>query len=240
MKHLLLIGGILLAVIRTQAQTATAYSGRVLETTNAGSYTYVLVDVGAKKVWAAANEFEVKTGDTVTFTGGDPMPNFHSKAMNRDFAEIYFVSDMSLGAAKPAAKLPPGHPDLGGGAGGLPKNHPPLTGQAPATVDVSNIKPATGGKTIAEIFAGQAQLNGQAVIVRGKVVKYNSGIMGKNWIHIQDGTGQPGSNDLLVTSQAEAKKGDTILVTGKIATQKNFGAGYKYAVLVEDASVVVE
>ena len=75
---------------------------------------------------------------------------------------------------------------------------------------------------------------------RGKVVKFNANIMGKNWLHVQDGTGNAGSNDLLVTTTGQAKPGDTVLIEGKVALNKDFGAGYKYNVLVEDAKVTVE
>jgi hypothetical protein len=78
------------------------------------------------------------------------------------------------------------------------------------------------------------------VKVRGKVVKYNAEIMNRNWIHIRDGTGAEGNNDLLVTSSKPTKLGDIILVTGKVATNRDFGANYKYAVMIEDAKVSVE
>jgi hypothetical protein len=75
--------------------------------------------------------------------------------------------------------------------------------------------------------------------VRGKVVKYNEGIMGKNWIHLRDGTGsvEKETNDVLVTSSSPAKVGDIITAKGVVHTNKDFGAGYSYKVLVEDATL---
>jgi hypothetical protein len=64
--------------------------------------------------------------------------------------------------------------------------------------------------------------------------------MGKNWLHVQDGTGKPGSNDLMVTSKAAAKVGDTVLVKGVVTLDKDFGAGYRYDVILDDAEVTVE
>jgi hypothetical protein len=107
-------------------------------------------------------------------------------------------------------------------------------------MDFSGIKKAAGGKSVQEIIANKANLNGKEVKLRGKVVKYNPNILGKNWLHVRDGTGSAGSNDLLVTTTDTAKVGDTVLVTGKVATDKDFGANYKYAVMVEDGKVVVE
>jgi hypothetical protein len=112
----------------------------------------------------------------------------------------------------------------------------------PATleVEVKGIKKAAGGKTIGELFAAKAGMGGKPVSVRGVVVKYNSGIMGSNWLHIKDGSGAAGTDDLTLTTQATAKVGDTVLIEGVVALDKNFGAGYKYDLIVEDAKVTVE
>jgi hypothetical protein len=115
----------------------------------------------------------------------------------------------------------------------------PASQQLPATtVSFSGIKKAD--QTVAEIYAGQNGLLGTVVNVRGKVVKFSSQIMGKNWAHIQDGTGSAGTNDLTVTTADTARVGDTVLVSGKITQNKDFGAGYKYALILEDGSVTVE
>jgi hypothetical protein len=220
-----------------------AFSGKVAETMDAGGYTYVLVDTGTNKIWAAAPQFQVKNGDQVAVPDAMPMSGFHSPTLNRDFDVIYFAGSIPVnGTNSSAAALPPGHPAIGGSTGGvIPPNHPAVAGEiAPAKIDFTGLKPAKGGKTIAEIYAASATLAGKPVTVRGKVVKYNSEIMGRNWIHIQDGTGDAESNDLLVTSTAEAKPGDTVLVEGTVNTNKDFGAGYKYTVLLEDAKVTVE
>ncbi len=220
-----------------------AFSGKVAETMDAGGYTYVLVDTGSNKLWAAASQFAVKAGDQVTVPDAMPMNNFHSKSLNRDFPLIYFTGSITLnGGAAGAAKLPPGHPDIGGAAGGqLPAGHPALPGKlAPAKIDFTGLKPAKGGQTIAAVFAASAKLAGKTVTLRGKVVKYNADILGKNWLHLQDGTGKAGSDDLLITTTATARTGDTVLVEGKLALNKDFGSGYKYAVMVEDAKVTVE
>jgi len=118
----------------------------------------------------------------------------------------------------------------------------PMPAAAPATdVDLTGIAKADGGKTIAEVYADKDQLGDTPVIVRGKVVKTNAEIMGKNWLHIRDGSGAEGSNDLTVTTAGELPKvGDTVLVTGKVSLNKDFGMGYQYPVIMEDAEVTVE
>jgi predicted small lipoprotein YifL len=109
-------------------------------------------------------------------------------------------------------------------------------------VDLSNIAKAEGGKTVAEVYAATDLLAGQKVSVRGKVVKANPNIMGKNWVHVRDGSGAEGSNDLTATTAKTELPhvGDLVVVSGTVATNKDFGMGYTYPVLIENAEVKVE
>ncbi len=70
-------------------------------------------------------------------------------------------------------------------------------------------------------------------------MKYNAGIMGKNWIHLRDGTGSAAdkTNDVLVTTADEAKVGDVVTVKGVVRTDRDLGSGYSYKVLVEEAKL---
>lgn len=90
---------------------------------------------------------------------------------------------------------------------------------------------------VEEVFAKKDTLNGKKITVKGEVVKFNSGIMGKNWVHIKDGSGKSGTNDLTATTKDSAKIGDKVVVTGTLAVGKDFGAGYKYEAIIEDATV---
>jgi hypothetical protein len=224
------------------AASAPDFSGKVAETMNTAGYTYFLVDTGKAKTWTAAPQFSVKVGDKVEVAGGMPMPNYHSKTLNRDFELVVFTGNVTVnGVSAAAAGAAPSVK-----SGQLPEGHPPISGGAAAGTDplpiinLKGIKKADGGKTIAEIYGDKAKLSGNKVKVRGRVVKYNGDIMGKNWLHIQDGSGSAGSNDLAVTSAAKTKVGDLVLVNGTVAINKDFGGGYKYVVIVEDAQVTVE
>ncbi len=113
--------------------------------------------------------------------------------------------------------------------------------KAAAEVDLTGIAKAEGGKTVAEVFAEKDALAGQPVTFRGKVVKTNPDIMGKNWLHVRDGSGEEGTNDLTITTAGTLPNvGDTVVVTGNVTLNKDFGMGYAYDVLVEDAQVTVE
>jgi len=113
--------------------------------------------------------------------------------------------------------------------------------KAAAEVDLTGIAKAEGGKTVAEVFAEKDALAGKPVTFRGKVVKTNPDIMGKNWLHVRDGSGAEGTNDLTITTAGTLPNvGDTVVVTGNVTLNKDFGMGYAYDVLVEDAQVTVE
>ncbi len=257
-KHLLLLGCLLLpiqfavaadpnpAAVAAPVGDEGGFSGKVVETTNTSSYTYVRVDTGAKKLWAATTEFPVKVGDTVKVGAGTPMTGYHSKSLNRDFDVVYFTGSISVGGNEAGATpaLPPGHPPLPDAAApGLPPGHPSLTAPAAApNLDLTGIKRAEGGRTIKEIYAAKTRLAGKPVTVRGKVVKYNAMIMGKNWLHIRDGSGSAdkADNDLTVTTSTPTALGAIVLVTGSVSINRDFGAGYKYGVIIEDAKLTIE
>ena len=122
----------------------------------------------------------------------------------------------------------------------MPANHPQArpTGE----VDLTGILQAEGGKSVADVFTEKSALANQKVVVRGKVVKTNAGIMNKDWVHIRDGSGEEGTNDLTVTttSQPLPNVGDTVVVTGTVVLDKDFGMGYQYPVVIEDAKVKIE
>ena len=214
------------------------YTGKVVETMNASGYTYVQVDTGSEKIWAAAPAFTVAVGDEVTVPPSAPMANYHSKTLDRTFDVVYFAGSIyPVGSEpSPASAIPAGM-----GSGGMPSGHPATQGApAPTDVDLTGIPKAEGGNSVGELLGDMAAYGGKEVLLRGKVVKYNSGIMGKNWLHVRDGSGEAGANDITVTTQAAAKVGDTVLVKGVAVTDKDFGAGYKYAFIIEDAAVTVE
>jgi len=125
-----------------------------------------------------------------------------------------------------------------------PRNfdHPAPSVAPGASVDFSDLKKPEGGKTVGEIYAAKDQLAGKEVTVRGKVVKVSPNILGKTWLHVRDGSGADKTNDLTVTTTAAVpvELGLTVLVNGKVSLNKDFGLGYRYDVIIEDAKVTVE
>lgn len=196
---------------------------------DAANYTYVRVKTPAGEIWAATLTFKVAVGDKVVVPLENPMQNFHSASLKRDFPVIYFASNITRpGEAMPATA----------GAAAMP-------GQAASPAEpklIDAIAPAPGGMTVANIWANRKTLAGKMVTVRGKVVKFNGGIMGLNWTHIQDGSGsvKDGTHDLTITSSTEARVGDVVTVTGTVVADKDFGAGYAYGVMLQGAKITVK
>ena len=203
---------------------------QVLESMDAGPYTYVRIDWEGREVWFAAPTFKVAVGDTVALTGTSaPMHGFRSNSLNRTFDEIYFAGSLKSNNAERAA------------ASEVEKAHAGVNlPEAPPEVGQGEISRPEGGKTVEEIYAAPAEMAGQEILLRARVVKFTPRIMGSNWIHVRDGTGGEGTNDLTVTTQDKAEVGDLVLVRGSLVVDKDFGAGYRFARLLEKATVTVE
>jgi hypothetical protein len=112
--------------------------------------------------------------------------------------------------------------------------------KAPASSEKIQVEKAKGADayTVSEVYGSAAKLDKKAVVVRGKIVKVSKGIMGKNWVHLQDGSGDPGkgTNDLVFTTTDDPKVGSVVTAKGTLYKDKDFGAGYKYKAIVEEAT----
>jgi hypothetical protein len=207
-------------------------TGTLREQIPVGPYVYVRLDTDNGEVWAAVNNEPLAVGKPVTVYNVMLMENFQSPTLSRTFARIYF------GALEPPGTAPQAS------AGGAPDalSNADQVG-TPAAVDagIGRISKATGAnaRTIGEVHAQQKGLAGTTVTVRGVVVKYNEGVMGKNWIHIQDGSGSAakGTHDLTATSLDRVAVGDTVTITGALRLDRDFGAGYVYPLVLEDSKL---
>lgn len=190
----------------------------VTEVLDTESYMYLKVNEAGTEHWMATQKMPVKVGETISFENPLVMNNIHSKQLNRTFETILFVSAIKKPSDSLTGKEPTAH------------SASPAAGKP---VEQIKVEPAQGGLTIGELFASRKSYSGKTVRIRGKVTKFNGAIMGKNWVHLQDGTGGTGTNDLLVTTQETVNVGDVEEFEGTIILNKDFGAGYKYEVLME-------
>ena len=229
MKRLPAVAGFLLisallAIRVAAALAADELSGKVIETMNSGGYTYALIEKGDKKIWVAVPQTKITKGQTVTFLPGNEMVNFPSKTLNRTFDKIIFSGGVAEGG-----------PSQGDSTSSGSK------GAVSAPAEKVKVEKASGADayTVEEIYKNAQGLDKKKVSVKGKIVKVSSGIMNMNWLHLQDGSGDPkkGSHDLVVTTAESAEVGSIVTATGTIARDKDFGSNYKYKVIMEKASL---
>ncbi len=195
----------------------------VKEIIQVGGYTYLNVSEKRNTIWVAVPAVQLSKGDKISFTGGMEMKDFHSKELNRTFPSILFLESINMESAK----------------GQVSSSLNSQTGAAvkPEKAEVS-IKPGEGCISVAKLLESRLDYEGKAVMVRGKITKVNSGILGKNWVHIQDGTEYNGGYDLTVTTDSEPAVGDTVTFQGSITLKKDFGYGYFYDVIMENGKLI--
>jgi hypothetical protein len=205
-----------------QQQVPGKIYGKVTNVLEAGGYTYAEVDTGKEKVWAAATTTALNVGEMVGFTTEMPMQNFHSNSLKRDFPMIYFVNSFITSNA-----------DQAGATKDIASPHGAIKTAASARA-IEGIDKVEGGSTIAELYNDKQKLDGKEIRVRGQVTKFNANVMGKNWLHIRDSSTM---DDLTVTTGSTTVIGSVVVIEGKLTLDKDFGYGYVYPLIIEDASV---
>ncbi|HEX5167870.1 MAG TPA: hypothetical protein VFW11_01755 [Cyclobacteriaceae bacterium] len=184
----------------------------VLPTTK---YVYVRVKEGSEEFWIATIKMEVTVGKTYFYRDGLLKTNFESKEHNRIFDRMYLVSslvDSDHGSKSTATESEPSHA---------------------AITDKIVVE---GSVKIAELVANPKKYEGKVIQISGKCVKLNANIMGRNWVHLEDGSND--DFDLVITSNVAIPEGHTVTMTGKVSLNKDFGAGYQYSIILEEGEFV--
>jgi len=195
----------------------------VNEVQQTGDYTYILVQQSNQEFWLAVSKTDVEVGEKLYFTDAMEMKNFESKELNRVFESIYFVDQVSKEPIDAEAKK----------AEVISKRQEGIQ----KLLDSIQISPVDGGYSIGELYKNADKYNQQTVKVRGQVVKVNLDIMDRNWVHLMDGTKGENRSDLTFTTNDVVKVGDTVTFEGVLALDREFGAGYVYPLIVENAVV---
>ena len=225
LKSLIIACALLLGAPALSANDENTGSGTVAETMTSGGYVYVRLE--EDNTWVAARPVPVAVGDKVRYAGGAVMKDFHSRTLDRSFDSILFTGELEVISQITA--------DVHTAAAarnlfGIEKS------ATVTTPELGKVIPLEGGQTIAGIFADSAQLKEQTVSLRARVVKVSKNILGKNWITLQDGTGTEPDNKLRATSLELVEPGDIVIAKGIVRTDIDIGAGYKYKVLLEEAT----
>jgi uncharacterized membrane protein YcgQ (UPF0703/DUF1980 family) len=180
---------------------------KVQEVEQVGSYTYMLVKGKGPAYWVAATSMEISPGESITYQSGLLMEDFYSKDLDRTFDKVLFL-DAVMGSSK--------------------------TNIRKSDVEVSHEE---GIVPISELYKNPDSYKGKKIQVKGEVSKVNEAIMNRNWIHIQDGTVFEGKFDLTVTSQETFEVGQVVTLEGILSVDMDFGYGYSYEILLEEATV---
>lgn len=199
---------------------AIPHTATVEETMDSGGYTYARVKEDNRTFWIAAAPMELKKGETISFYETMMMEQFTSKTLQRTFDRILFVSAVAKGDTLPKVAAP------------VPNAQAPMMGDSP----VHELGEAEGRFSVADVYAQAAELVGKTIEVKGKVVKISHNIMARNWVHIQDGTGEgPTSKIVFRSIQEGVAVGDEVVAKGVLELNKSFGFNYFYPVIVEDS-----
>jgi hypothetical protein len=224
------------------APAASVVQGEVLEVQDVESYTYLRLKTANGETWAAIMKTPMKTGDAVTLENVTVMSNFESKTLKKTFPTILFGSLAGAAATgAPASSAMGAMTGAASGKHGMSSAYPIVPAKKLDTINDEHVSKAKGenAQTVADVVTKSAKLKDKTVLVRGKVVKYNAEIMDKNWVHLRDGSGsaEKDTNDILVTTASKTKVGDIVTFKGTVRTDKDFGSGYSYKVLIEEATL---
>lgn len=202
-----------------EVSTVDAHAVTVLEVIQTTAYTYLKVDENGLENWIAVTKIEANIGDKFYYSGGDEMKNFESKELNRVFSSVYFVQNISKTQNQ--------------GESTATKSESKVATME--KVEAIEIDPVEGGISIGDLYKNKEDYVGKSVIIKAKVTKVNKNIMDRNWIHLQDGTADGGNFDLTITTNQIANVGDIITIEGIVTLNKDFGAGYFYELILENA-----
>lgn len=218
------------------AQTAEIPAGvhevKVEEVLQTSNYTYLRVVENGAENWIAVTRQEAAVGETYYYEAAMEMNNFNSKELDRTFEKILFIQEISKNPDIHAGHNHGGH-DHGGT---IPTGDSP--GPQSAKVEGISVQPAAGSVSVSKLHTDMANFGGKKIKMQGQVVKVNENILGKNWIHIQDGTGGEGDCDLTITTLELPAVGDVVTFEGTITLKKDFGHGYYYEMIMEDGVLV--
>jgi hypothetical protein len=222
---------------QTEAPTSIFY-GKILTIDKVMGYQYLNIDENGTKLWVAIATAPVKVGDKIGYDKRTIMKNFKSKSLNREFKEIIFASDVYL--AKKAKGAPiKSLQDLLGLSVPMPssKKIQPIV-EKPTKLFVEK-----EFYTVEEAYMWRDALKNRTIKIKGKVQKVSKQIMKLDWVHIEDGTGsdKQQNNDLVFTTKnSKLKEGDTVVATGKVILNKDFGYGYFYKIIIQESSFTAQ
>lgn len=207
---------------------ASANQAKVVDAIDAGIYTYVRLNENGKVFWAAINSRPIEIGQSYTYSDATMMLDFESKQLGRTFDTVMFIQHFDIAKSMESGNM---H------AGEFKKSDPHSHTKTRQQEEIEVSAPGEG-YTIQNVYDQGKALAGQQITVRGEVVKISQNIMKRHWIHIQDGSRSGNNYDLTITTSKpiDFKVGDVLTFSGVLSVDKDFGSGYFYTAIMEQAS----
>jgi hypothetical protein len=197
----------------------------VLEILPTTKYVYLKVKENDEPFWIATIKQNIEIGGAYYYKGGLLKTNFESKEHNKTFEKIYLVTSL----------VQSNHGNENNSRSLNTKEKEQEISNTSKTNPVKNI-PNPGSIKISELVNNIKKYEGKTVQLSGKCVKINPNIMGRNWIHLKDGSND--DFDLVITSDTFVKEGSAITIKAIVSLNKDFGAGYKYDIILENGIVI--
>jgi hypothetical protein len=207
------------AVFSSDSKGSGSHEVLVVEVLNTSKYSYLRVKEGdSEPYWIASMKADFQNGQRLMYEGGLLKTDFKSVEHDRVFDKVYLVSKIRL---------------LDGGEAELFKKDD----ETPKTISNNFKKPEQADIVdLADIINNPTKFEGEMVKVYGEVVKANPNIMNRNWLHIKDGTAD--DFDFVLTTQSSVPIGHAMVFDGIISLNRDFGAGYTYKIIMENAEPV--
>ena len=188
----------------------------IKEVLEAGGYTYLRVIENGHEEWLAIVKSNIISGKIYSYEDAAPMKNFKSRELEKTFDEVLFVAKLTL------------------------KEDPTAIVEKKKSTLYKKVKSISEKEivTLSDLYKYKESFEGKTIRIKGEVTKFSSNILGKNWIHLEDRSIKQGKNDIVATIDEEIKVGDKISIEGKITTNRDFGSGYKFEVMMENAKII--
>ncbi|WP_445955053.1 GW dipeptide domain-containing protein [Yeosuana sp.] len=208
---------------KTANSDPASHHVKVKEVLQTDTYTYLFVNENDEDYWMATGKMEPKVNSDLYYKNAFEMIDFKSKELNRTFDKVLLVDNIS------------DKPILATSSLVNDSIHKGINNQV--LKDDIHVERAPGGITIAELYKNGNDYANKKIVVRGQVVKINNSIMDRNWVHLKDGTNNEGKSDLTFTTKDDVKMGDIVTFEGTVSLNKDYGAGYVYPLIVENATI---
>ncbi|QBA64549.1 hypothetical protein [Muriicola soli] len=197
----------------------------ILQYTPGTKYLYAEVREGDRTYWIATQKQTIVEGSTYLYNEALLKTHFESKEQNRVYDTLYMIT----------ALISKDH--------GMPSDSYPKSEKINTSENTLEKKgkeqlenaPSAGKVSLSDLFANPERYEGKIIQISGTCSKVSTEILGRNWVHVDDGKS---GKELVVTLQEVVEKGETLTIEGIVQLNVDLGSGYTYDILLEKGIVL--